>query len=891
MASSRRSAPTASPRRSASTASPRRSASAPSPRHSASAARRLSEYAAKRDFAVTPEPPPGGTAPSPATPTFMVHKHHATRLHYDLRLEMEGALASWAIPKGPSYDPGIKRLAVQTEDHPLEYGGFEGRIPDGEYGAGDSLIWDRGSYDTVPPGEAVRQREKGHLHLQLSGEKLRGRWHLVRTGRPVDGKAQWLFFKAKDEAADPGYDVVAARPESVVTGRAAARGPERKSVLRAPRPAPERLLERLFPPMLATPAARPPAAEAEWLYELKYDGFRALAALSGGRVAIWSRNRLDLARRFEGMAAALGRLVVGDAVLDGEIVALDPRGAPRFQLLQKGHDEAAIFVAFDLLWLDGEDLRPRPLETRRDLLESVLANAPPGIRLAERLPGPAAEALPAAAAKGYEGLIAKKRGSPYETVRSRAWLKLKAVNAQEVAIVGFTRSKSERDEIGALLVGVAEGGGLVFAGKVGTGFSSRQRVELKRDLARDAVPAPRVGGAPRMRDAVWVEPRLVAQVRFVEWTADGKLRHPAFLGLRPDKTPLECVRERPAVVDEAPAERPAGGRESRRGRRGASSAARPRASGRPPAAAEKAPAAEPARARGGPAAAAAPTVALTHPDRVLYPRDGLTKQDLADYYAAVAEPLLRALADRPLALEHWNDGIDRPSWFQQNIGKEAEPWMRLAETPTRTSRRAVRHLIADRPETLRWLAQHSVLTIHMWSSRTTSLERPDWVVFDLDPAEGQGIAQAVQAALVLRGLFERLSLPSVPKTSGKRGLHVFVPLAPGPSHEEAIDFAVSVSTAVARELREVTVERALAKRRGRLYLDAHQNGYGKTVVAPYSPRAADGAPVSAPLAWSEVTPKLDPARYTIRTMPRRLDKVGDLFAPALGPGARLPKLD
>ncbi|MGH7263813.1 MAG: non-homologous end-joining DNA ligase, partial [Candidatus Rokuibacteriota bacterium] len=364
--------------------------------------------------------------------------------------------------------------------------------------------------------------------------------------------------------------------------------------------------------------------------------------------------------------------------------------------------------------------------------------------------------------------------------------------------------------------------------------------------AREAAPGPRVADAPRMRDATWVEPRLVGQVAFTEWTADGKLRHPSFLGLRPDKSPMECVREVPAAPAEVSERRPAA------------------------------------------SASTGVTVALTHPERVLYPRDRLTKQDLADYYAAVAGPVLAALADRPLALEHWNDGIDAPSWFQQNIGREAAPWMRLVETPTRTRRRQVRHLVADRPETLRWLAQHSVLTLHMWSSRAGSLEHADWVVFDLDPAEGRGIEQAVEAALVLRGLFEKLGLPSVPKTSGKRGLHVFVPLAPGQTHEEAAAFAAHVSAAVARALPGATVQRALAQRRGRLYLDAGQNSYGKTVVAPYSPRAVGGAPVSAPLRWSEVTRQLDPRRYTLRTMPRRLETVGDLFAPALRDGVRLP---
>jgi bifunctional non-homologous end joining protein LigD len=355
-----------------------------------------------------------------------------------------------------------------------------------------------------------------------------------------------------------------------------------------------------------------------------------------------------------------------------------------------------------------------------------------------------------------------------------------------------------------------------------------------------------------MRDATWVEPRLAGQVQFVEWTVDGKLRHPSFLGLRPDKRPDECVRETPAE---------------------------PPASGTTPA-----PAPPPSPAP------APPRVLLTHPDRLLYPRDGVTKQALAEYYDTVAAPLLRALADRPLALEHWNDGIDAPSWFQQDIGREAPPWLRRVETPTRTSRRIVRHLVADRPEALRWLAQRSVLTIHLWSSRAGSLESPDWVVFDLDPDERRGIGQVVAAALVLRNFFERLGLPSVPKTSGKRGLHVLVPLAPGHTHEQAVEFAEWVTSRVAQLMDDVTVERTPGKRRGRLYLDAYQNGYGKTIVAPYSPRALDGAPVSAPLAWSEVTPQLDPARFSIRTMPKRLEDVGDLFEPALRGGVTLPAL-
>jgi len=516
------------------------------------ASSRLAEYEAKRDFDVTSEPAPrdveGEPSTSPGGRTFMVHKHHARALHYDLRLEIDGALASWAIPKGPSYDPKVKRLAVQTEDHPLEYATFEGRIPDEEYGGGDSLIWDRGTYETVPPGEAALQRERGRMKIDLSGEKLKGRWNLLRTA-PYGAKPPWLFFKAKDEHADPSFDVVAARPESVASGRVHVRGPVTARVRKASHPPPAELLEETFPPMLATLVEElpPKIGRERWVLELKYDGFRSLSAISSGAVAMWTRNALDLAARCPGVARALERVKVPEAVIDGEVVSVDEAGVSRFGRLARagaGHREIVLF-AFDLLWLDGQDLRGRPLEERRDLLASVLDNGPDEIRLAERVDGPPAEALARVAAEGHEGLIAKLRGSVYTPGRSRDWLKLKALVGQELAIVGFSPNKGHPGLVGALLVAYAEDGKLRYAGKVGTGFDAKLSRELASRLSADAVDTPRAEGAPRMRDVTWVEPKLVAEVRFSEWTADGKLRHSAFVGLRPDKTPLECVRERP----------------------------------------------------------------------------------------------------------------------------------------------------------------------------------------------------------------------------------------------------------------------------------------------------------------------------------------------------------
>ena len=555
-------------------------------------ARKLETYERKRHFDVTPEPPPDAPARRRASaPTFMVHKHHARRLHYDLRLEIDGVLASWAVPKGPSYDPAVKRLAVETEDHPIAYGAFEGRIPDGEYGAGDSLIWDRGTFDTDPPGQAAAMKRKGHLVLELHGEKLRGRWHLVRTARGgAPGKSAWLFFKAKDGLEDARLDVVVARPESVVSGRHVTRGPVAAKTVRARHARPIDLLLRVWPPALAT-LATADAVPADAILEVKYDGFRALAGISGGQVSIQSRNGLDLAPRFPSIPRALARIVVGEAVLDGEIVGGAAPASSTFQALQGG--AATSYVVFDLLWLEGADLRARPIEERQELLASLLSPAPPGIALAEAVPGPIGAALERARREGWEGIVAKRAASAYAGGRGRAWLKVKVANRQELAIVGYTLLRNGAPGIGALLLAVWEGKGFRYAGKVGTGYTDAVRVRLQRALEPDRVDEPPAAGAPRMRDARWVRPRLVAQVAFAEWTSDGKLRHPSFQGLRDDKRPEGSVRERgitpPLPETPPPAAAPRGSSRASRGSKRAPSPRR-RGSSR----------ARPARARSGP---------------------------------------------------------------------------------------------------------------------------------------------------------------------------------------------------------------------------------------------------------------------------------------------------
>ena len=599
---------------------------------------------------------------------------------------------------------------------------------------------------------------------------------------------------------------------------------------------PRQLLKKVFPPMLASLADGPPKDESNWSYELKYDGFRAVVGIVNGEVAMLSRNEIDLSTRFPRTYAALRKLKCEELIIDGEVVVVDEQGTPRFQLLQQGGRE--LMAVFDILWLNGEDFRRRTYLERRKLLEKFLRKAPAGIGLSQKMDPPGAKALEIAAKGGWEGIIAKKNDSKYESRRSREWLKVKAINQQEFVIVGYQPSNATDQEIGSLHLAVNENGTLRYAGKVGTGFSSKLRTWLKDELAKDVIPKTAVKDAPRVRTAVWTRPRFVAQVSFTEWTTDHRLRHPSFLGLRDDKGVNDVVREKASPA--------------------------PKTSSR---------------------------VVLTNPDRLLYPRDKITKQHIAEYYEAVSKPMLRALEDRPLALEHWNQGIDKPSWFHQNIGKEGASWLTVVETPTRTTKSgSVKHLVVDSVDALRWLAQMSVLTVHMWHSRASSLAHADWILFDLDPAKGKGIEQAIDAAIVMRKLLENLELPSVPKTSGKRGIHVFVPLKAGYTHEEVGDFACSLAEAVAAKVPGITVERSLAKRRGRLYLDCMQNAYGKTVVAPYSPRAIDGAPVSAPLKWSEITKKLDPLKYNIRTMPNRLARVGDLFEEVFRNRVKLPKL-
>ena len=837
---------------------------------------RLATYEAKRRFEITPEPRGSSQAPkekekksssaprpSPGRLEFVVQKHDARRLHYDFRLEIDGAMASWAVPKGPSYDPTVRRLAVQTEDHPMEYNAFEGRIPEGQYGAGDVLIWDRGTYETVPPGVQRAMMDKGHLHVRLFGDKLVGDWHLIRTDRQGGddgaggaGKAQWLFFKAKDRLANAKYDVVAERPESVVSGRQGTRGPKRVGASEQGRN-PRALLDAVGEPMLATATTKISASDT-WLFEVKYDGYRLFACKAGDSVRLYSRRANDWTDKFRPIAEAVTRLNARECVVDGEACVVDEHGRPSFGALQAwlGGDagEALVgFAAFDLLWLDGRDLRGEPIEVRRELLEKLLEGQGPPLSFSRAVQGDVVELLKATREAGLEGLMAKQKGSKYHGGRSTQWLKLRLSRRQECAVIGWLPLSGTKDTMGALALAVVEGGELVYAGRVGTGFDDRTRRNLAIQLEPDRVDAPQAAKVPKTKDAHWVVPKLVCDCAFTEWTTDGSMRHPTFVGLREDKAPMDCVKDGDAEREPAVPVH-AGG-----------------------------------KTQGGPK--------LANPTKVLFPRDGITKKDIWDYYTAIAPVMLPHIAGRPLTMQRYPDGIDGEEWYQQNAPEKSPDFVRLIDSGPRHDHK--KRIVCDSLATLQWLANLAALTLHQWCSHVPpgvgnpaaiehALARPDYVVLDLDPGDGPW-SHLVEVAHATRTLLDALKLESFPKTSGKRGLHVFVPIAPGPSHDQATAFAESVARAVAKVLPKIaTVERMKDKRGGKLYVDYGQNGEGRTVVAPYTIRARDGAVVSTPVTWDEVTDDLDPTKFTIRTVLDRVGKKGDLFAGAVSGRQRLP---
>ena len=883
----------------------------------------LREYRRKRRFSRTPEPE---GAPVPASAeraardrAFVIQKHAASRLHYDFRLELEGVLKSWAVPKGPSLDPADKRLAMHVEDHPLEYGSFEGIIPKGEYGGGTVLLWDRGTW--TPEGDPHRAYRAGNLKFSLAGDKLRGSWALVRIRdrrQARDDERSWLLIKHDDEAARPAarYQVVEQEPDSVATGRsmeeiAAARDrvwhsnrPAAEQVETAPgeeRPgratsrsrvgaraasAPARAgktgpapldaagvagarrgaLPRFVPPQLATLVARAPTGE-DWLHEMKFDGYRILARRDDAGVTLLSRNGREWTDRFPTVAESVRALPARELLLDGEVAVVTSDGRTSFQALQNfmsdgGRSGDLVYMVFDLLHADGQDLTGARLEDRKAAL-ARLVGAPGGepgtLRYSDHVVGSGAEFFAEACRLGLEGVVSKRRGARYRSTRGTDWVKTKCLSRQEVVIGGYTDPEGARSGIGALLTGVHEGGQLVYAGKVGTGFSARMLQDLKKRLEPLEQPtspfSARLTGLGRPH---WVRPELVAEVAFGEWTADGRMRHPSFQGLREDKPAGQVVRERPARAAAAD-----------------SASAEPRVPERP--SRTKPPSRGRARAAGGgsgergPAGAAAVVagVRLTHPERVLYPPQGITKLDLARFYESIADWILPHLRDRPTTLVRCPDGAHKTCFYQ----KHTDYWTpdTVRRVPIKEKTKTGEYLVVDDLPGLIGLVQIGILEIHTWNSTVRELERPNRIVIDLDPGPDVPWPRVVEGARAVRERLRAHGLESFVKTTGGKGLHVVAPLVPRAGWPECAAFARRIAEEIAgEEPRRYLARMARSERAGRIFLDYLRNVRGATSVAAYSTRARPTAPISVPLDWDELSPRLRSDHYTVATLPKRL---------------------
>ncbi len=816
----------------------------------------LDRYHAKRDPARTPEPM--GSVPVASrlkTGVYVVHEHSATRHHWDLRLEIDGILCSWAVPKEPSMDPDDKRLAVKVENHPLEYVDFEAVIPPGNYGAGPMIVWDRGQFvPQIDPREGLKD---GEIKFELRGYKLRGAFTLVHTGKGRRGKFsgrgsdEWLLIKKRDTHAEAFLATGAPLPAtSILSGLTveelrdgAARVAELRADIAALDVPHKRITPAGFKPMLCQTADKPFSSD-DWLYELKYDGYRLIAFGGAGEAALRYRSGQDATARYPEIASAIRALPCPGLVLDGEVVVTDGDGKPRFNLLQQraGINRAAelaraaamlpaTYFAFDLLGCDGHDLRGLPLIRRKALLRRLLGSVGP-VRYADHIDAQGEAFLALVAQQDLEGVVAKRRESPYKPTRSPDWLKMKVDPEDDFAICGYTPPKGTRSGLGALYLCLRQGDGWVFAGKAGSGLDETELATLRATL--DAAPAwkPPFPLPERIAGAKWVEPRLVCTVRYREWI-DGDAgrvpRFPVFLRLRDDK-PVEDCR----VRDDEPAAHPELQKEE-----------------------------------------GARELQLTNLKKVFWPEDGYTKGDLIDYYRSIAPWILPYLKDRPTVMTRFPDGIHGKSFYQKDLPGWVPPWLRTTVTFSEHSQREIHYVMVDDADGLAFLANLGTIPLHVWASRIGNLTRPDWTIIDLDP-KGAPREHVVPLALAIHDVLEAIGLPGLVKTSGQTGLHVLVPLAGQCDYEQARMLAYLVAMVVEHRHRDMaTTHRNPGKRGGRVYLDWGQNAHGQLLVSPFSVRAVPGANVSMPLTWDEVVPGLDPGRFTIRNALARMEARGD----------------
>jgi bifunctional non-homologous end joining protein LigD len=807
----------------------------------------LTAYRGKRDFTRTSEP--AGTVADNGGRRFVIHKHSATADHYDLRLEHRGVLKSWAVPKGPSLDPKVKRYAVATEDHPIEYIDFEGVIPEGEYGGGPMIVWDTGTW--APMGDPDEGLSSGDFKFRLWGEKVKGGWMLVRMKpKPGERNHSWLLFKERDTAADPKTDIVAARPESVKSGLTTEEllaAEKQKPAAPAPKPARART-KRLQPakltgavaadmpktmkPQLCDEAADPPQGEG-WIHEIKFDGYRTIAIIRDGEVKLLTRSGLDWTARYGQLADSFSALKVKQAIIDGEIVVVDEAGVSHFADLQQALSDHATerltFFAFDLMYLDGHDLTRVPLHERRALLESVIApaiGARSALQFSSSFEGSGAALYEQATDLGLEGIVSKRADAPYVQSRSKSWVKVKARKIADMPIIGFTRSKAAGG-IGAIALGEWVDGELVYRGKCGTGFSASELVALLERLQPLAASDQKLEGMPR--DVVAVRPVLTARIHYANLTADGSVRHAVFKGLRePEISPASTPQPRKRLISDDDL---AG-------------------------------------------------IWLTNPTRRLFGKTGPTKLDVAVYYAAVGDFMLPHLMGRPVSLVRSPSGKLDDIFFQRHPFTGMPASIASFETSSAEDRDKKKYISVEDPKGYLALPQFGVIEFHAWGCHwQTALEKPDRIIFDLDPGEGITFARIVEAAFFVREYLEGLGLVPYVKTSGGKGLHVVVPLKPKLEWKKAHAATGDIAAQLARAAPDTfVVNMAKEKRSRRIFIDFHRNHRGATAVAPYSLRARPNLPASTPVNWADLRSIDAPEDLNYSTLPEILNHSGDPWA-------------
>jgi len=797
----------------------------------------LETYRAKRAAGKTHEPFGSGL---PRPRLFVIQKHDASHLHYDLRLEMEGVLQSWAVPKGPSLDPETKRLAMLVEQHPMEYADFEGIIPEGEYGAGAVVLWDRGRWEPIghTPEDGLRD---GKLLFDLYGHKLQGRWTLFRLKKATE----WLMVKKPDAYADPAKELDEGSILSGLTVQELKAGVDpaeriRKKLARSKIPKGECRIQGAE--LMLAQSEPEPFSRKGWLFELKYDGFRLLCARDEGRPRLRYRRGSDATSVFPEIAAAIKKLPYESFLIDGEVVVTDESGHPSFSNLQKRvHlarprdiaratvERPALLYAFDLLALEGYDLRTLPLSKRKKWLREILPVSG-SVRYSDHIDEQGVAMFEQVREMGLEGIMAKRAASTYQGGRSGDWLKMRSDLTGSFAIVGYTLPKRGRAGLGALHVAIHDGSGLRYAGRVGTGFDDKALKELRDDLdALHIAKSPCDGEAPTDADHRWAKPELICDVRYKQWTSAGHLRHPVFLGLRDDLAPEDCV----APDLDRPEEPPP-----------------------PPAPAE------PER-----------RVSLTNLDKVFWPEEGYTKGDLIEYYRGISPWLLPYLANRPVVLTRYPDGIEGKNFYQKDAPDWTPEWVRTESIWSESTQKDIRYFVCEDEESLLYLANLGAIPLHLWSSRASSLPQPDWCILDLDPKEAP-FEHVVKIARAIRELCDEIEMPCFVKTSGSTGLHVLLPLGQQCTYDQSRAMGELLARIIVNELPEIaTVIRSPSRRGGKVYIDFLQNRHGQLLVSPFCVRPLPKAPVSAPLSWKEVNRGLHIDRFTIDNVLKRMRRL------------------